>query len=141
MSSLLSTKGSLNKLVLGVLVENLEVNVSTVEILSLVSLSPGQGRSSVIDALSYLQESGIENERFTTLLKHLQEAETMEDQVILLMFEIRFILNKATLLGFINTLINSALKIEDRVALRKELQLLGLNDIVQVSARKRIKQD
>ena len=88
MSSLLSTKGSLNKLVLGVLVENLEVNVSTVEILSLVSLSPGQGRSSVIDALSYLQESGIENERFTTLLKHLQEAETMEDQVILLMFEI-----------------------------------------------------
>lgn len=77
----LATESAVKKLSLGILINNFEVPLTTAEILTLLCLSPA-GHRFVLDALTYLQESGKEVERFSTIIKLLESSKTAEAQVI-----------------------------------------------------------
>jgi hypothetical protein len=77
----LATESAVKKIALGILINNFDVPSITAEILTLLCLSPA-GHRFVLDSLTYLQLSGKEVERFSTIIKLLENTKSAEAQVL-----------------------------------------------------------
>jgi hypothetical protein len=60
--------------------QNPSVQLYTIELLTPLLLIPG-GHYTILDALTYLQESGKEKERFISTIRQINDAKTVEAQV------------------------------------------------------------
>ncbi len=81
LGAVLSAENGIKKLALGVLFPTPEVQRLTVQILTVVCLMPRMGQGAVIEALTFLQENGLERERFLSIVTQLGEATSVEVQV------------------------------------------------------------
>lgn len=93
-----------------------EYSIKIVKILTLVCVMP-DGHRTLLEGLTHYKNLKKEKFRFSNLVTSLDKAQTMD--------------GKLSYLTFINTIVNSPLDIDLRIAIRQEFQRLGIDEVIK----------